>query len=294
MDLEVAVIGGDQRQIAVINALAALVKFVKVYGHPETKLPENVNITTNIDEALTKVDLVVLPISGMNAAGMVRGVQVDQLIEVGSKLTALSKGTILLTGSLTLKWREVAENAQLKVIEYAENDEVAIPNAIPTAEGAVQLAMEELPITIEGSTVIVIGFGRVGVAVARIFKALQAKVIVVARRESVMVAAQAMGYQTLLLELLANEINQAQIIINTVPALVINEPLLQKIASDALIIDLASAPGGTDFAAAEKLKLKAILALGLPGKVAPQTAGVILAQAIPKLIMDYLQNGGED
>ena len=57
---------------------------------------------------------------------------------------------------------------------------------------------------------------------------------------------------------------------------------------DAVVIDIAQAPGGTDFAAADELGIKAFLDLGLPGKVAPETAGEILARVIPGLILDDL------
>jgi dipicolinate synthase subunit A len=52
-----------------------------------------------------------------------------------------------------------------------------------------------------------------------------------------------------------------------------------------LIVDLATQPGGTDFEAANTYGLKAILAPGLPGKVAPTFAGKILADVVPKLLI---------
>ena len=53
-------------------------------------------------------------------------------------------------------------------------------------------------------------------------------------------------------------------VINTVPAPVLPRTLLQQLPGGALIIDLASLPGGTDFAAAEELGLHAEHALALP------------------------------
>lgn len=37
-----------------------------------------------------------------------------------------------------------------------------VANAVPTAEGAVQVAMEELPFTLHSARVLILGFGRVG------------------------------------------------------------------------------------------------------------------------------------
>ena len=56
--------------------------------------------------------------------------------------------------------------------------------------------------------------------------------------------------------------------------------ILEKLPRGALVIDLASLPGGTDFAAAEELGLHAEHALALPGRCAPQTAGALIAQTV--------------
>ena len=61
---------------------------------------------------------------------------------------------------------------------------------------------------------------------------------------------------------------------------------LAKTASNALVIDLASMPGGVDFRAAERLGIKAIHALSLPGKVAPKTSGIIIKNAVYNIIRE--------
>ncbi|NLT20345.1 MAG: dipicolinic acid synthetase subunit A, partial [Syntrophomonadaceae bacterium] len=75
---------------------------------------------------------------------------------------------------------------------------------------------------------------------------------------------------------------------NTIPNMILTKDVLTHANPDILIIDLATQPGGTDFEAANQLGLKAILAPGLPGKVAPVYAGKILAQVIPRLIINEL------
>jgi len=63
--------------------------------------------------------------------------------------------------------------------------------------------------------------------------------------------------------------------------------------SRAVIIDLASKPGGTDFRYAERRGIKALLAPGLPGIVAPKTAGRIMADCLGRLLMEDLRLGRE-
>jgi dipicolinate synthase subunit A len=288
--IQVAVIGGDARQLAVADALTKLAAVVKVFGHPSSDLPAGVDYAATMKEALDGVDGIILPISGMNEAGKVRGYQVDQWLDFGSYFTSFTPGTLLLAGSLTPRWVEAGVRQGYIIIQYAEDDTIAVPNAIPTAEGAVQLAMEQLPITIHGSRVLVIGFGRVGSTVARTFNGLGAQVTVAARRPELLARAKNMGCNTVSHTAFTGLLAEMDIIINTVPARVLEADQLARLLPEVLIIDLASAPGGIDFEAAGALGRKVLFAPGLPGKVAPKTAGAILAKAIPELIRNALSN----
>ena len=79
---------------------------------------------------------------------------------------------------------------------------------------------------------------------------------------------------------LEKRIGDFDFLFNTVPHLVLTEPLLQNTKPDALLIDLASAPGGTDFPAAARLGRKAMLCQGLPGKYAPASSAGAIREAI--------------
>ncbi len=87
---------------------------------------------------------------------------------------------------------------------------------------------------------------------------------------------------------LSQEVGKADLIFNTVPSLVLDRVVLDSVNREAVIVDMASSPGGTDFEYASFLGIKALLAPGLPGIVAPKTAGKILAQVLPKLILRQL------
>ena len=54
--------------------------------------------------------------------------------------------------------------------------------------------------------------------------------------------------------------------------------LLQLLPTQAMLFDLASAPGGIDQQAAQQLHLYYQNCPGLPGRTAPQTAGELLAE----------------
>jgi len=95
-----------------------------------------------------------------------------------------------------------------------------------------------------------------------------------------------MGFEAEGIDGLKERVRAARAVFNTVPARLLTREVLQAMRRDAVVIDIAQTPGGTDFDAARELGIKAFLELGIPGKVAPQTAGEILARVLPGLIFE--------
>lgn len=115
---------------------------------------------------------------------------------------------------------------------------------------------------------------------------LGAQTYVEARKYADLAMIEGHGYEPLDLYHLKDCIGDFDIIFNTVPALILDRETLQNVKSDALVIDLASKPGGVDFEAAKILGVKVIWALSLPGKVAPVTSGAIIKDTIMNIIRE--------
>ena len=164
---------------------------------------------------------------------------------------------------------------------YAKTDYFKTLNAIPTAEGAIALAMQHSERTIFESDCAVIGYGCIGYALSKRLSALGAKVTVYARSESALAKARADGMCSRQIGLLGRQ--DHDIIFNTVPAMVLGHNQL-KYLKNTFIIDLASKPGGVDFEAADALLIKYVHALALPSKCAPVTAGEILADTVISIL----------
>jgi dipicolinate synthase subunit A len=203
-------------------------------------------------------------------------------------LESIPPGVPLFIGWARPALKIAAENLNIRVIEIANRDEVAILNSVPSAEGAIQMAMEATNITIHSSNSFVLGLGRCGLTLANTLKGMGARVTVVARKPADLARAIEMGVKAIDYSELRKEICKAEIFFNTVPALILDRFLLEVMSREAVIIDLASIPGGTDFEYAQMLGIKAQLAPGLPGIVAPKTAGRILAKIYPPLIIELL------
>lgn len=284
----VAVIGGDSRQVMVAEALSEEAAWVKVWGLVGARPSSRLFYADSLEEAVMNAGVVVLPISGVDKAGKVRtNCSELQIVIDQDFFRQLEPRTLIVTGSLSAFLRSAAERFNQQVLEFAELDEIAIPNAIPTAEGAIQLAMEHTEFTIDNSVCLTLGYGRVARALAQRLLCFGAQVVVAARNQRQRQEAAEIGCRTVPLSRLAVEIKAADLVFNTIPAPVLTAEIINEGAEanpNLLLIDLASAPGGIDFAAAGKRGIKALLALGLPGKVAPQTAGKILASNLPSLI----------
>ena len=130
----------------------------------------------------------------------------------------------------------------------------------------------------------VLGFGRVGKILCNKLKKIGAEVYCEARKEEDLAWIKAYGYKPIKLEEIKENICKMDIIFNTVPAMMLDKNKLILMNKETLIIDLASFPGGVDFESAKKLNIKAILALGLPGKVAPDTASEYIKKYIYRIL----------
>ena len=149
--------------------------------------------------------------------------------------------------------------------------------------------MESTDRTLHGSRCLIIGYGRIGRLLADRLLALGAEVTVSARKYGDLAWIQAWGCQSVQTGALTGQLERFDLIFNTAPALILDGTRLRETREDCVIIDLASAPGGVDQAAAKRLGRQVILAPGLPGKVAPRTA----AAAIRDSIYHILEERGE-
>lgn len=172
-----------------------------------------------------------------------------------------------------------------RLYRYSSREEFAAANAVPTSEGAISIAMQEYEGTVNGSRCLVVGYGKIGRVLSLMLRGLGAAITVAARQRKDRELIKAAGMK----ECAVSDIpGKYDLIFNTVPAPVLDAHTLAKCATEAIVIDLASLPGGVDDAAAERMSIKVIHALSLPGKTAPKTAGVIIKNAVYHIIEEEI------
>jgi dipicolinate synthase subunit A len=283
--VKIAVLGGDERELILVSELVTLGATVTVVGCPRERLKHGAFISRSVEDGLSGAEVAILPMVGTDIRGHIRAVYTEERLQLTQKaLQGMAKPAMLIIGSARPFLKEWTDKLGITLIETGEMDDVAILNSIPTAEGAIQIAMQEMKTTIHSSRAMVLGFGRVGTTLGRTLKALGAVVSVASNNQGELARAYEMGCHRVPLSELADNLNQIDVVFNTIPASVLTSEILRRMNPDTLIIDLATAPGGTDFGAANEYGIKALLAPGLPGKVAPIMAGRVLAEVVPRLI----------
>ena len=161
---------------------------------------------------------------------------------------------------------------------YARSETYLIANAALTAEAAAALIGRERPLP--GARVLVLGWGRVGSLTARALQSAGASVTAAARRPESRAWAEAAGCAAADIEELGDILGGFDVIVNTIPAPVITRELAARTGENALLVELASAPGGIDAEAVRELGRRYLPAPGLPGKYAPARAAEIIKNAV--------------
>lgn len=285
--LSILIIGGDDRQVYLANDLSSD-NIVKVYGLDNRLLNDNIPRITTLSEAVKGVDLVIGPIPCSQEENYLNN-RVGEQILIEDIFQYMTKNQWFTAGGISKKNLLNASKMGIQIFDYLESEEMAVANAVPSAEGAIQMAMERSVITLHGSQCLVMGYGRCGKVLAHMLKGLGAFVTVEARKNKDLAYIECYGYQSLPLSSLGEKISNFDFIFNTIPNLVLDKQMLNLVNKECVLLDLASKPGGLDYSHVKKLGLKAYLCPSLPGKVAPKTAACIIKKAV---LDTYQKNEG--
>ncbi|CBL16719.1 MULTISPECIES: dipicolinate synthase subunit DpsA [Ruminococcus] len=279
------VAGGDLRQLYTARALLPEGS-VSVLGFDENvNLPEGLERLDSMELSGKRADYLVLPMPVTEDGVLVHAPFARHSIPVAGLPGLVKADGAVFGGRIHPAVRKVFDGGAA-VVDYYQREELSVLNAVPTAEGAIQIAMEELATTIYGQNVLVTGFGRISKVLVRILTAMGAHVTVTARKYQDLAWAEISGCRAVHISRLEETLPGYDLVFNTVPAVLLDEARLWKLRSDALIIDLASKPGGVDFDTASRLGRKTVWALSLPGKVAPITAGDMIACTIRNILKE--------
>lgn len=275
----ITIVGGDLRIVELSRMFANEGNIVYTYGLEKVEDIDNIKKCETLDGAIKSSEITITSIPLSSDKTNINLPFSEESISVERLLNSISDN-LILTGNIKGDIKLLFEKEKINYIDLLEREELAILNCISTAEGAIQIAMQETKITLHGSNILILGFGRIGKIVAKMLIGIGVNVYCEARKYEDLAYIEAFGYIPVDLLELDSYLSDFQVIINTIPAMVIGKEQIDLLKKDCLIIDLASSPGGVDFEYAKQKQIKTIWALALPGKVAPITSAKYIKQTI--------------
>ena len=280
MEKSITVVGGDLRIVKLVEML--INDGYKVYTYAlenseELLSLDGVEMCPTLEEAVSYSKVVVGPVPLSSDRRRISAPFGRSSVELEDFVEAL-KGKYLIAGNINIT--EKLEEMGVQSTDLLKREEFSVLNTIATAEGTIQIAMEETQRTVHGTNVLIMGFGRIGKVLAKMLDGIGAKVYCEARKDEDISWIKAYGYNPIHLNDLDENLNKFDIIINTIPFQLLNADKLDLVKPEAVIIDLASNPGGVDRKAAREKNIKVIWALSLPAKVAPLTSAEFIKETL--------------
>lgn len=269
-----AVLGGDARQRWMATALEHSGALSAVYQLPGYDGDAQVLADP---AALCQYRCVVGPVP-LACGGQVALPSQAQPLSLSLLLEILQPGQILAGGNLPDSLQAQCRERQITTYDFLQSPALAMANATLTAEGMLAILLQQTPYTLQHAPLLLLGFGRCGMLLAQKLQAIGAQVRVCELDGQKRSLARAMGFAALSPQELPAALPTCRLLVNTVPTPVLSEELLRLLPPEAMLFELASAPGGIDAAAASQLQLFYQRCPGLPGRTAPQSAGELLAQ----------------
>lgn len=285
----ISVIGGDLKSVKLIELLAKEDFLIYTYGLENSEELENTNVKRckSIEEVIEKSEIIIGPVPMTNDNVNFTAPFTEEKIAIEDFIKAVAgKEKLFIAGKISDADTEKLLSCGVKSIDLFKREEYVVLNTIATAEGTLQIAMENTQKTVHGSNVLIMGFGRVGKVLAKMLDGIGAKVSCEARKHSDIAWIKAYGYNPIMLSELDTELGNFDIIINTIPFQILDANRLDYIKKECVVIDLSANPGGVDRKAAREKELNVIWALSLAGKVAPITSAEFIKETLYNILKE--------
>ncbi|WP_298033799.1 dipicolinate synthase subunit DpsA [uncultured Dysosmobacter sp.] len=269
------IIGGDRRQAELAGLLETDGNTVYTYGLEPWRPGGSLELASS-------AEAVILPLPLCRGDGLLNCQEAVTAVEL---FRYLRPGQRVLAGQVQPRQQQEAASFGLTLEDYFLREELMVANAAATAEAAVQVAMERLDRTLLGMDCLVLGFGRIGKLLSHRLHGLGAKVTAAARKPEDRAWIRAYGLRSLDIAHLDGTLSDFGAVFNTVPAPVLNGPLLAQLPKDCFCVELASIQG-IDLTAAERLGLPCVWARSLPGRMVPCTAAEAIRDAVYHILLE--------
>ena len=262
-------VGGDERQ-----------KFAAEYIKKQVNTVSFAYTFDELKKEIPQADIIVLPLPVTRDGKHINSDPKNGLISIEELIFLLKEGMTIMAGMINSDTAQRIESKGVALYDYYQSEVLTILNSVSTAEGVIYELIGNSKINLQGSKSLVTGYGKASSAICKLLYSLGSEVVVSARSERDRIVAAAHNCKAIALYDISENSDGLDFVINTVPALVIDEKVICRLKKDCFILDIASAPYGTDFEAAEKYGITAKKAPSLPGRISPRSAGEAIAKTI--------------
>lgn len=265
-------IGGDSRNIELAKILAKDEMLVYTYGlekgFVEKDLNPKIMQCKNLEQAINEAEIIItaLPFSKDNKN--INTPLSEKKLKIEEVLNKI-KGKKVFTGNISKEIKEKFDKENIKFFDIIKNEEFAILNTVPTAEATIKIIIENTKNIIQNSRCLIMGFGRIGKILSYKMQSLSLKTTVIPTNNIEEAWGKAYGYDIITFENIKEKkeiLSKYDIIVNTIPKIILKEEELKNVRKDTLIIDLSSKPFGIDRDFMKNENMNFIEALGLPRK----------------------------
>lgn len=286
---DIALIGGDSRTAYMAPCFAKkgfnAVCFNTVSITYGQHLRDKIHYTDELKKCIDCADIIVCGIPFLKDGNIFCGEnKINDVIPLTEFQRCIHKHQMIFAGVIPDGFRAVCEEREIRCHDFMLDEPLSILNAVSTAEGAVLEALMHKNTTLHNSYCLVLGFGRCGKIIADRLKGMHSCVTVCSESEAELAAACALGFKTLRLAKLGDDIYRYEYLFNTIPACVLNRRCLERTSRDCLIIDIASNRAGADYEAAKELGINLRFCPGLPGKY----SGKSCAKQLSKYVIRHM------
>lgn len=272
------IIGGDKRMEYLAEYLNNNGFDVKKYG-----LSDSITKAELAEVLALKEITVILPLPMSRDGENINMSKAQESVSYSFLSERLKSGDVIFGGMIKEQFKDMFKDKNIVITDYYDEDFI-LKNAYLTAECMPQVIFKNTGLSVKNMKIALTGYGRTSKAIAAFLKPMGAKVLVSARSVEALEDAAKSGYSICALADLQCIAAGFDIIINTVPSLVINENIIKVLTKKTSLIDIASPPFGVDFESAEKHGIKAVKALSLPGRYVPREAGYIIGEKLKLLL----------
>ena len=277
--MKVALVGGDRRSALLAELLWRDGHRVRCYALEKALLPAEIPRDSCLPAALYGADAVILPVPAekgplLNTPLSAQNLTLEELWDnLWPEQWVFGGGFGEASAARALQGGQI-------LCDLLRRPGFVTGNAALTAEAAVGILIRESEGSLRHSRCLLLGCGRIGKLLARKLAGLGADVTVMARKAADRALVAELGYTPLEPEALEGRIGEFDLIVNTVPARVLSDAALCCVAPEALLLELASPPGGFNRDLARNIGLRALIAPGLPGQYSPLAAARLMRREI--------------